>query len=392
MNLLRRAAVAILGSVLLFALLAMAWSHIASSTLGNRETVKSWLSDSGFYDNVVESVLENAVDQSGEGDDVSIPADDPEIQAVAQDAFSSDFLKNSVEEVLDGTYAWLEGKTDKPEFSVDLSEAKQQLADGIGSYAARRAAELPACSTAQLQEMQANGFDALSSECLPPGVNPQTAGEDLSKQIATSEDFLGDTTFNGDDLLVGDNDEKVTLDQAPEFKQVQTSFGWLNNALYVFAAIAILSAIGIILLSANKRKGISRFGTVILTAGVLLGVSLLLINRGSAWLNQRASDLGGESSASREIAANMASAVSSDVARLLLWYAVGFAVVGVACILGAKFINRPEQKNNDPDNDPDAQADANESDATESTSDTETPAETAKPTKNKPRPPRKIQL
>src|SRR5690606_6585385 len=174
---------------------------------------------------------------------------------------------------LDGTYNWLEGNSDKPEFMIDLADAKQRLADGLGNYAASRAASLPACTAAQSAQLSQEGFDALNAPCLPPGVNPQTAAADLRNQIITSEDFLGQTSFSGDDIKVSSNGREVPIDQANEFKKLQSAYQAGMLAPILFGLTAALAAIGIVFLSSSKKSGLGRIGLISLTAGLLLAIS-----------------------------------------------------------------------------------------------------------------------
>lgn len=357
MNILRRMALATLGTIMLFALLGAAWSHVTKATLGNRDAVKRWLNESQFYDRVATSVLEQASKGHAESDKQSIPVDDPNVRQIVNTAFSPDFLQRSIESVLDGTYNWLEGNSDKPEFRVDLADAKQRLADGLGNYAVSRAASLPACTAAQSAQLSQEGFDALNAPCLPPGVNPQTAAADLRNQIITSEDFLGETSFSGDDLKVTSNGREVSIDQAAEFKRLQSAYQAGLLAPLLLGLTAVAAAVVIVFLSSSKKSGLIRAGLISLTAGLLLAISWGVLASGSNWLSKRAADLGGESSVSRELAADMVQAVIADITGVLRWYAIGLALLGLALIVGIKVINRGRKPEPDKPTDPTPPAD-----------------------------------
>lgn len=398
MNILRRLGLAVLAVVLFLSLLSTAWSHIAVTTLGNRATVKTWLNESGFYDHIVESVLDNVnknseADEGGGESNQQIPVDDPQVQAVVATAFSPDFLRENVEKVLDGTYSWLEGDTAKPEFMIDLTEAKQRLADGLGNYAATRAASLPVCTPEQTAALTSSGFDSLSAPCLPPGVDPQAAGAEIRNEIMTNEDFLKQTSFSGDDIKVTSEGQEVAVDQAEEFRRVQQSYKLATYWPYGAALVAILSAVGVIFLSATRRKGIRRAGIILLVAGIFLGISYSGFTQLSNWANKQALDVGGSSTVSEELIRNVLGVISDDITTLLLWYALGFGLVGLIAILLTIFVGKSKQPTEPVHKDPVPPVDDSpKQDPAKKPIEASKPATTAPPVAPKKKAPRKIQL
>ena len=75
--------------------------------------------------------------------EASIPVDNPQFHAIAKNAFNPVLLNGSLEAVLDGGYNWLEGSADKLDFRIDLTDAKQELATGLGSYVTNRVIASP---------------------------------------------------------------------------------------------------------------------------------------------------------------------------------------------------------------------------------------------------------
>lgn len=328
-----------------FALLATAWAHVGVATIGNRETVKTWLSEGGFYDKVVDIVLESTSKDAYEEGEETFAVSDPKVQAIARDSFSPAFLQENMEKFLDGMYGWLDGDTANPEFVIDLSQAKQRMADGLANYATERAAGLPACTPDQLEGLN-DGFDPLTAPCLPPGVSPAQAGAATSEKVL-SEDFLVENTLSGEDLKVNDNGQQASLNDS-QLGRLPAAYKLATYGPYVFGVLALLLATAVFFLSPTKRLGVRRLGIVFLTSGIILGLTFLAFNRSASWLSGRAEDLSGETGAGRALAAGIVKAVNQDISGLLLWYAVGFLAIGIAGLLLAALYKRPGKNSDKP--------------------------------------------
>lgn len=343
MNIMRRFGLSVFAALLFFSLLGLAWAHVAAATIRNRETVKSWLDESNFYDQIVDGVLDSAKQQTAE-EGTSLPVDDPQVQAIAKEAFSPEYLKENAEKVLDGTYRWLSGDTQRPVFEIDLAAAKQRLADGLGKYATDRAAGLPVCTAAQARGL-ADGFDALNAPCRPPGVSAATAGASLRDEILNNQDFLGDTTFSGDDLFKNDSGQNADS----QLQRFQTAYSLWGLAPYLLAGLAVLSALAVFFLSPTKRQGLRRVGVILATAGgwlALMGFGLqLIVNMLARSVANSSSGGLMDSAAMKTLVADLAKVAYADAKVILLGYGIGFAVLGIGAVLFAKFFRRPKGKN-----------------------------------------------
>lgn len=390
MQIIRKIFLGLFGGVLFFSLIFGVWVQVGHSTIGRRDTVKHWLQDSGFYERIVDVVLENA-DTSAEESGQQIPLNDPQIRSITTSAFSPDFIRQNVEEVLGGMYAWLDGETARPQFSVDLSAAKQQLADGLGNYAASRASDLPACTAEQMQTMDTNNLDILTIPCLPPGVNPALAAADLRNEILSNQDFLGDTSITGDDIKIGNNGQETTLDQNAELQKVQDGYKATKSLPLIAGIVALLCVVGIIFLSGSRIKGMRRAGIILLSAGLALGFSFMIIRASSDFLRDRVTDVGGSSSASQELASGFADTMGRDISSLLGWYALAIGLTGLVLIVVSIFVGRnkqPSTKNTDREQ----SAPITDTPVTQTTVASNTDSRNAAKEKSKPQPPRKIQL
>lgn len=341
MNILRRSGLVILAAILSISLLGLAWSHAFQTTIRDKNTVKSWLEESGFYDKTVDIVVDNIAKNSQENG-ANLPKDDPKLHEIANDSFTPDYLKQITEEVLNGTYGWLEGKTDGPEFSVDLTEVKSKLVDGVSEYAASRAASLPACSAAQSAQMAKNGsFDTWNATCLPRGLTPEKVGQQIKTEMLTSEDFLKDTEFNGEDIKVTLGDGKtVPIGSTEQSKNIQDAYKWTAFGPTILGVLTLLSAVGIFFISSEKHRGIRRIGGIMLGNGIVLAISYLVVSRLGNVFDYIET---GNNSDAKELVSNFVGAVSSDLGRIILIYAVAMLIVGIACLLSASMMNRNNQ-------------------------------------------------
>ncbi len=112
------------------------------------------------YGAVVPAVLANA---SSENQSVGqLPLKDLGVRSAVEKSFPAGDLEQKTNTVVDSTFVWLSGKTAKPDFRLDFTQNKQQLATELGSYAQSRVENLPRCSLANLPDT----YDPLTLKCL----------------------------------------------------------------------------------------------------------------------------------------------------------------------------------------------------------------------------------
>lgn len=249
------------------ALVAAAWMTFSTSG-----APKKALEQSGVYDDVVKTVLDEtqkSVEQEG-GD---IPVNEPQIQAAVSKAFPPEFLQQNVEGVIDGIYAWLHGDTEAPEFTIDITAAKQTVVAGAADYAVSRFEGLPVCTLDQLRALGTN-IDPFNAPCRPPGLTSAQVRSEAEAQLANQDEFLKDTVITADDLPKDEQGKTATqnLEAAPGIFQMLAWVPW------VLALLALLFALGVLFLSESKRKGIKSIGVTLVGVGVFLLIGTLLIS------------------------------------------------------------------------------------------------------------------
>lgn len=265
---LRKGLVHFFALVMFLTLLGSVWSIGINRDFGNPARVKSLLSESKVYDKAVSAVLNNAqrdAETNGTASDVSLQ--DPAVQAAAKQAFSPQLLEKTANTFIDANYAWLQGKTSTPQFNIDLTSAKQDFANRVGQYVQTRLAGLPVCTAAQQAALQIP-VDSLSVSCRPATLDPKTEGARITSEV-NSSDFLSKPVLTPDTLGrdQSSQNKKPYYLQASKLPQI---YRLAQKAPLILGAIALLSALLIIITAPERRRGWRRIGAVFLAAGIVL--------------------------------------------------------------------------------------------------------------------------
>lgn len=247
---------------------ASAW--VTRQTVMDRSVTKSWLSEGKIYDNFVNELAklvekEQTKSRGPEASESDANVDMAALARAAKAAFPPNVLQANVESILTSAYDWLEGKTDKLNFNLDLADEKQAFIDALGNEAIAKLSSLPACTNEQISE----DFDLFSAGCLPSGTDINAQVSELKNEIASSDSILPDTQLSGDDIKVNVGGEQQTLDQA--FPDAPKWYGWFRSSPLLLGVLVIVNSGLIFLLSRPKRKGFKKLAWLFgLTATALL--------------------------------------------------------------------------------------------------------------------------
>ena len=262
-----------MSSLLLLSLLLTATFWIMTATIGDRDTVKNWLNDSGVYDNFVQQIAEiaqeefaNNSEQEPQSENVGGSVDIATLTRVAESAISPSFLQESIEKVIDGSYDWLEEKTPTIEFSINFTEIKNELANGLKQEAIKRSQELPDApdwySTAQnFTWIMVASAVVLSILVVLLSASKHAAAKHLIKSFATAGTFilvtalvlrnipisLGADNGDADSGGIGENIGKPLIEQA-----IQTITGY--QFWFVAIYFLIVALLVVFLIVGNKHK------------------------------------------------------------------------------------------------------------------------------------------
>ncbi len=364
----------------MISLLGLAWSSALSLTVRDKDTVKNWLEESGIYGQITDTVINDAETVSVESLSVNTDQLPTEVKEAVNNAFNPAMLKDSTEKFVDGVYAWLEGSTDSPQVEVDISNAKNQLVEDLGSYATSRASSLPECTPLELQAV--SRFDGINATCLPPGVTPEQVGQDTKEQLLNSASFLPDTKLSGEDIG-GSNGQLL-----PEkLKSTYQTSKWL---VPTFIVLVLISSVGVVFTSSTKRKGLGRGSAIYLISGIAVGFSAFIIGKGPERLNMLVSEATNSPGGAR-LAMDILTVAGREVGYMLAWFAAAYILLGLIGVLLTKFYKK--SKDSDPLPYAVPKQPANDTTAARQTVRQEkkaTPPQVRR--SSSPKPPRKIQL
>lgn len=372
--------------LLFVGLIGLAWSVVGHLTVRNESTVKGWLLEAGVYENITDTVLETAAKDTAEesGDDFDI--NNPIISNAVDDAFSPEYLQEKTEVVLDSVYAWLNGEAVELAFKIELAEAKIRFIDAAAKYAAEQAAELPVCTNAS----QIQDYDPINAKCVPPGYTPSDVESEVKSQLTANEDFLEKTSFGASDIKVGD-DEQAFSDSS-EAASIKKAYKYAAYAPIVFGVIALLGLVGAVLFSPRKLFGVRRTGAVLVSSGVILGISWIFLRLGQSISTANISTPT-DSEASKSLIAGIIRVITQDIAGVLIWFVLGYILAGIGLLVWVGIKKRGQTP---PDKDDESQPKKAEVKTDKSTRETaETPRThqpPVKPRNTAPTPRRKIQL
>jgi uncharacterized protein YjeT (DUF2065 family) len=275
MDILKKVGLGILSPLFIFLLFATAFDIGFVHTASHPGTVKRLVAESGIYDSVVPSVLQQTKSiQTSVG---TISASDPLIQKAAESAITPQYVKQNTETAIDSVYSWLDGKIAEPNFKIDLSAAKTSFADNVANSVQQRLAALPACTSAQNIAMAQSGqFDAVNAACLPRGVTPAAAAAQVKDSITGGDNFLENTDLSAASIKNDGSNQSVFADQ---LKQAPKQYQRAKKTPIILSLLTILSGIGIVFLSKTWQKGLRHVGISLLVIGLLMLVFSWAFNR-----------------------------------------------------------------------------------------------------------------
>lgn len=249
----------------------------------NATTIKSVMKEKGVYAQVVPAVLATASypkDQSSVG---QIPLEEPWVNEVVTSAFTPQTVESLSTVIIDGSFDWLEGKNPSPEFSFDLSQNKQVLADKVGEYVTKRSANLPICTLADLQSLSTN-INVYTAPCRPAMISPEQAGQSARVQVLSDQNFLKDPVIRSENLK-----EASGVSPFDSLKPLRVLYSNQGSLLLGFIILTVLFAIGGVLTARDHVNGLRRLFRLLLTAGISLSIFTFFIWLGSKRLSNSGS-------------------------------------------------------------------------------------------------------
>ncbi len=165
----------------------------------NRETLSTWLSNSGMYSQVSDLAVDRVVDELKKN---GLPSKDvKKYEPKIKKALSEDFVEQTVTTVISGVYDFFEGKTESIEIkpqNIDLDLVAKDLIPKEflkDKQFASLLNSLKPCSASQLQQYEKDGgFKSVEDFCIPPSLNlikvDDGSGDSLKAPTAITTDNI----------------------------------------------------------------------------------------------------------------------------------------------------------------------------------------------------------
>ena len=348
---LRRGVVLVLSLLLLFCLLAGVAAIGLNNNFAKPDKLEAWLAESKIYDNLIAARLGQS-QKSGATSSTSssVSPSSPQVKQAAEQAFTPQLLRTSVNTILDSNYAWLSGKAATPSFQVNLSSANQAYAKQVGQTVETRLAGLAVCTPTQLAKIPVPA-DPLTVICRPASLDPKTEGARVAKELVSSGSIIKNPVITANNLgqEAGDSQNQPYYQALSQLPKV---YKLMVNAPWVFGAMALLTTLGIIFIAPTRRRGARRIGVVLALAGLILLAKKFaadaLVNFGGHIANS-----GDLTSGLRQPIDYLLHKIEPGLVRPYLYFGIAFVVIAAAIFITLfktrQVSGKKSQKPNSPD-------------------------------------------
>lgn len=258
----RRIALAITRSAFRFTLFAFVSLLAFYATFGDSSHIKRALSDSNAYTRFVPAIIETNNKQADKETNIFL---DKNVQKITTDSFPANKLQVETEKFIDGWYGWLNRQTYEPQFTVDFSTSRKQLATDLSTYAINRLRVLPLCGQGQ----ETLALDPFKATCQPVGVNYDAEELSVRKELVESKDFLPKVTYTAADLPKTNKGESIS--QA--FSLAPFGFGMLWYITWTMLLVLMLLGLATVMLRTVRRQGWKQLGKMMAETGAFIAIS-----------------------------------------------------------------------------------------------------------------------
>lgn len=307
-------------------LLQLPFAFAISSVFSNPNNIDTALKEGGVYDNAVPLVLEDISKKNNDENTKQLLADQGFKDAITSSVQPSD-IQAASQSAIGGIFAWLQGKTAQPEFTIDLSKPATQATEKLAAYAEQRAASLPPCTLQQLQTVNFQD-NVLSIPCLPPGVSTAQVGQQFTDQAKQQVELLKNPVIDSRELLKGTDATQLENSQLPELYQSLHSSKWFTLVLTIILVSLLIFA------RRNRWAGVKLVGILLLVVGVLLGIVSLMATFGTANVSVANDKVA-------EIAAKTMLNLAEQLVSVVRWFALSYLVIGAMALVVVRKLNKP---------------------------------------------------
>lgn len=257
----------LLGALLMSSLFLTSYFLIFNQITANPGKVKQMVRDSGIYQKIPAVIYDDAVD-SGSTSSATLPLKSPVVRQAALDSFTPGFVQTNVENAIDGVYGWLNGQTAQPQFQIDLTSGKNNFANSLSAQLSK----FPVCTPAQQAKIK--NFEPFTSPCIPNGIDT-SAIQTQVRQAALKSNLVAQNVVTP--ATIKDANGQPVFDG---LKEIPRGYRLSVKLVYVFGALSLMFALGLVFGARSRRQGLKRLGRVMAAAGVFV----ILLPVGINWL------------------------------------------------------------------------------------------------------------
>jgi hypothetical protein len=262
MNTLRTIMLSLIALLFGAVLISFTASLATSSVISDKDNTAETLKESGLYNNLTDVAIDLA-DERLSGQVPGLSLQDTPLRQIATNVFASEKAQDTANTVfIQSLYRWLESESENLSFELNFEPQVEEFAKEAGDYAKQRADQLPQCRS--FEELSANrNASALNLTCLPPGIDTETARENLVQRITDNKSLLN-VSFNEDEL------RKQGVDMET-LETVRTSYQQSMQLPWILGITAAVLAVLVFILAPNARRAVRGvFAPVFLLTGVLV--------------------------------------------------------------------------------------------------------------------------
>lgn len=226
------------------------------SIFNTPQTLKAALDESGIYKEITPNIAKEQLAA------LSLPPQDIGIKNALEQALPAPFYQQASEQIVDGTYAWMQGRAAQPEFSIDTAAVKSNFASNVAVYMKQQMEALPECERDMPPPTSAR--DALTLFCLPKHVTPDAVADAARQQVLASDAFGKDDTITAATLKDGQG--RTLAEQLAFLPPLYQAY---VPTLIALPVIILLLGVALVFLSKDRRTGLRRAAWALLVMGLV---------------------------------------------------------------------------------------------------------------------------
>lgn len=322
----------------IFLLFLSVIGFVASLTLNFTITashVKSWVRESNVKDVLPEYIINQF--QPDDELQAGISLRDPNIKKAALDALTPTIIQESLDKMVDGTFQWLDGTTEKPNIAINTKQVKQNFADNVELYIVSRYNSLPVCPARTLPKTN----DPLTIDCKPPiSINIEQEAKKYKIDLLSNEDLLPQDVISSESVLntsTSQSNAPLNTSNLPGIYQNSRRLPLL------FMLFIVICSFVIIYWNTSRLKGLRKVGIIVTIASLFSTVGTLAGGKGINSIQNsllQAGTVQDNQESLRKVGVAIIASLRSEYMHNSLTIAGSFLVLGLSIIIAVALLSR----------------------------------------------------